>query len=409
MFYRHIYAIASYLCAPFYVLVLWWKNTIGITAHRFGYIPYQAQQSIWIHGASYGEIASLYALVTHIRLENPNVALIITTNTPDGYRLIGQEYPYAVAAYLPIDTPHTIRIALHRVKPIKLIVTEAERWYGLYSEAHRYGATVIAYNARLSNRSVTNGFMHFFLRHIYQKCNYIMTQQPDPFVKLNLPASTHISIMGSAKAATVLRKHAASSPQKVATPLPVLLVGSLHQDELAVYVNLYKRLEQADQSIHMILVPRHITWSNVLRKEIATCTQNSFEYTKDRSHCLDSVITQRAKNKGITTISTMGSLAHLYRYATLFYLGGTFNSVGGHAVLEAAAHQLPILTGPNLHETNYEAHTLEKGGGLSRSDDAAQLFKITESLLTNDTLHSQMGKQNNRWLRQQNSGVHLPT
>ena len=68
-------------------------------------------------------------------------------------------------------------------------------------------------------------------------------------------------------------------------------------------------------------------------------------------------------NARVLVVDSVGSLATLYKYAKVAYIGGSF-SQGIHNVMEAATYGIPILYGP-VHNNSYEAVQLqEKSGGI---------------------------------------------
>lgn len=94
----------------------------------------------------------------------------------------------------------------------------------------------------------------------------------------------------------------------------------------------------------------------------------------------------------------MGTLFAWYPSATVFYLGGTFNKVGGHNALEPAAFGLPVITGPFIASDNTEALEMEKGGGLRRVADAEKLTSLTLQILRDSPYRQEWSQKNKEWL-----------
>lgn len=396
-----MYALISLLLSPFYLIALYWRGNGGVLAHRLGILPRFSQKTIWLHGASLGEVASLYALIEQLRAQAPNTPLVITTNTAPGYRYIQKQYPFATAAYIPLDNPLCVGLALRRIKPDQLIVTEAERWLCLFRKARQHGAQVIAYNARLRGKTLYSKVKRAIYTHVYRYCNEILSQNPAPFLQLGLPSSVRISSMGSPKAAAVALKRKTYGDAKLHTTIPVLLVGSVHQDELSVYLDLFAQLRTMGRNAHLVLVPRHLTWSEALQAKVSNLEPHARHYDERKGNTPQMVsdsIAEQLTRSGITTVSVMGALYDLYQHATIFYLGGTFNPIGGHNVLEPAAWELPILTGPTISDTNYEALALERAGGLQRAYHTDQLTELTVNLLKNRAQCSGIGHNNAAWV-----------
>jgi 3-deoxy-D-manno-octulosonic-acid transferase len=69
-------------------------------------------------------------------------------------------------------------------------------------------------------------------------------------------------------------------------------------------------------------------------------------------------------NADVLIVDTIGQLSLLYRYGTMAYVGGAFNT-SVHNVLEPAVYGLPVIFGPN-HKKSVEAkELLDKEAGFT--------------------------------------------
>ena len=111
------------------------------------------------------------------------------------------------------------------------------------------------------------------------------------------------------------------TPSNTTPLIPVLLVGSVHPDELTVYLRMFTQLTAAHINVHMILVPRHLHWVDSLQAQVNATTQNSFHLNgheaDSRAGTLASV-QDHLDIPGISTVSIVGVLYDLYQYATIF-------------------------------------------------------------------------------------------
>ena len=65
----------------------------------------------------------------------------------------------------------------------------------------------------------------------------------------------------------------------------------------------------------------------------------------------------------VILLDTLGELAKLYAVGTVVFVGGSLSPIGGHNVLEPAAHRKPILFGPHMHNFHQIAAALLEAGG----------------------------------------------
>jgi 3-deoxy-D-manno-octulosonic-acid transferase len=62
-------------------------------------------------------------------------------------------------------------------------------------------------------------------------------------------------------------------------------------------------------------------------------------------------------------LDTIGELATLYAVGTVVFVGGSFVPIGGHNVLEPAAHRKAVVFGPHMHNFHQIAAALLEAGG----------------------------------------------
>ena len=74
---------------------------------RRGYsYPKFEQRPLWFHAASVGEVSALLPLIHSLHAEQPELAILITTNTASSGAVAREKLPSDVVhAYLPMDWP----------------------------------------------------------------------------------------------------------------------------------------------------------------------------------------------------------------------------------------------------------------------------------------------------------------
>lgn len=89
---------------------------------------------------------------------------------------------------------------------------------------------------------------------------------------------------------------------------------------------------------------------------------------------------------------TMGELMLLYGIADLAFVGGSLVERGGHNPLEAAAHAIPVLMGPNTFNFKDICAKLQQADGLITVTDADSLDKEIGTLLTDEDYRLYYGR-----------------
>jgi len=78
---------------------------------------------------------------------------------------------------------------------------------------------------------------------------------------------------------------------------------------------------------------------------------------------------------------TMGELLFLYALADIAFVGGSLVPNGGHNLLEPAALDKPVLSGPHLFNFLEIAAMLRSAGALQEVSDAAELASVVRGLI----------------------------
>jgi 3-deoxy-D-manno-octulosonic-acid transferase len=131
---------------------------VGSLGQRLGYLPVSfnldAEESIWVHAVSVGEVLAARPIITGLRARYPELRVFLSTTTLSGQGVARRSVPDADAVfYLPLDWLFTIRRTLDVVKPKLFVMVETEIWPNLLRECRRRGIRTALVNGRISARS----------------------------------------------------------------------------------------------------------------------------------------------------------------------------------------------------------------------------------------------------------------
>lgn len=77
----------------------------------------------------------------------------------------------------------------------------------------------------------------------------------------------------------------------------------------------------------------------------------------------------------VVILDTIGELGRLYSLADVVFVGGSFVKVGGHNILEPAAHGKPVLVGPYMFNFREIFDLLSKRGVCRMAQNESELEK----------------------------------
>jgi 3-deoxy-D-manno-octulosonic-acid transferase len=163
----------------------------------------------------------------------------------------------------------------------------------------------------------------------------------------------------------------------------LLVAGSTHAGEEEMVLDAIERLE--NQEIRVALVPRHPERF----EEVASLLQ-AREVAWKRFTEVDG---SPEITESILLVDAMGVLDGFYELADAAFVGGSLVPVGGHNLLEPAAHGVPVLTGPNLNNFRDIANAIIGSGGCFMVHDVETLSNAVWSFVTDGELKRDVGKK----------------
>lgn len=374
---RTFYSLLWYLLLPFLFLRLWlrgrkapayrqrWKERMA-----WGYRPGTLRRSLWVHAVSVGETLAAAPLIERLLADHPQTPLLVTTTTPTGSERVKALFGDRVThVYCPWEAPSALKRFFRAFDPQLVVVLETELWPNLCAETKRHGSRLMLMNGRLSENSF-RGYRKLprLVRPMMAQFDVLAVQTPveaERYVALGAwPERVHA--IGSVKFDMTLdepvRQKAAALRADIGSR-PVWIAASTHPGEdeqvLAAHRDVMARYDDA----LLVLVPRHPERfddvASLVRQQQMTVARRSAAEPPAQAQ--------------VYLADTMGELLMLFGAADLAFVGGSLVPVGGHNLLEPAAWQKPVLTGPHLHNFTAISQLLDEAGGLSVVNDAGAL------------------------------------
>jgi 3-deoxy-D-manno-octulosonic-acid transferase len=152
------------------------------------------------------------------------------------------------------------------------------------------------------------------------------------------------------------------------------MAGSTHRGEEDIVIEAYLRARRQLPTVLLLLAPRHLDRLD----EIEALLHKHQLMVHWRSH--GRMCAQDAQ-ASVLLLDTIGELARLYAVATVVFVGGSFVPIGGHNVLEPAAHRKAILFGPYMHNFHEIAIALLEAGGALQVQNSDALSEQVSALL----------------------------
>lgn len=301
---------------------------------------------VWIQGVSVGEVELAHTLALALRAERPGLPLLVTSSTPAGVGLLGRRFrdlsPPARLQPFPLDLPVSVRRLLDSATPRLLVLVETELWPVLLRAARRRALPVLVANGRLSERSVRRlRAAGSLFRGALAALSAVAARTPEDaarFEAAGVPAE-RITVAGDMKFDRPLPPEPpfADEVRRLAGDRPVLVAGSVAEEELDLALGLPARLADGGEAPFLLLAPRRPeSWDDAARRAGRAGLR---------------VVRRSVPGGGpadVYLLDTIGELASAYRLGDVALLGGTFGERGGHNVLEPLQAGLPVVAGPSI-------------------------------------------------------------
>ncbi|WP_372653117.1 lipid IV(A) 3-deoxy-D-manno-octulosonic acid transferase [Alcanivorax borkumensis] len=393
---RTIYSALWYLLLPALFLRLWlrgrkapayrlrWKERMA-----WGYRSGILKKSLWVHAVSVGETLAAAPLIERLLEDYPDVPLLVTTTTPTGSERVQALFGGRVThVYCPWELPTALNRFMRAFDPQLVIVLETELWPNLCAAVKRHGAKLMLMNGRLSEKSYQGyGKLPRLIRPMMARFDALAVQtqvEAERYMALGAWPE-RVYPIGSVKFDMTLDaavKQAAAALRSSFGNRPVWIAASTHPGEDALVLAAHMILRKHKPEALLILVPRHPERFAAVANQVREAGLSVARRSQQES----------AAGVDVYLADTMGELLMLFGTCDVAFVGGSLVPVGGHNLLEPAAWQKPVLTGPHLHNFTAIGQLLDDAGGLSVVEDAQSLGATLLALLDDPAQCARQGK-----------------
>ena len=393
------YTLAAYLLAPFYCGALLWRGLRepgyrrGFS-QRLGFGAHLPRPTVWLHGASVGEIQAADVLVRLFERHCPQTRLVVTATTAAGLgraKLLFQDRNIDVR-YIPLDLPGATQRFLERTRPRLALILETEIWPNLFLACHRTGIPLVLASARVSERSARRYARLGVFRRALARVRLAAAQttaDAQRLQALGVPAEL-IQATGNIKADFTVPEHVpaggASLKVRYAPGRPAWVAGSTHEGEERQVLAAHRAVRQRHPNALLMLAPRHPPRFDAIADWLA---RESIPYVRHSEAVdLDGIGHATAQ---VVLVDSLGHLMEFYAAGDVAFVGGSLVPIGGHNLLEPAALGRAVVTGPSNGNAPDIARSLLDADAAIVVPDAVALGAAVSELLSDPAQRQRMG------------------
>ncbi len=380
-----LYDIFFILFAIVYLpYVLMKRKWHGEFLSRCGFLPSEKvailreKKNIWVHAVSVGEVLAVGRLIEQLKIGYPHAQIVVSTVTRTGHDLAEKHFPFAVVIYAPLDFSLSVRAYADVIRPQMYISAETEIWPNMFYALHRRRVPIIQVNGRISDKSFKNyRRVRFMVKTILSYVRCFCMQTPDDarrIMAIGAPPE-RVCVTGNMKFDDISDDRGLSYDQIFAKGGPVFTAGSTHPGEEEIVLKVFLKLRQVVPGLRLVLAPRHVERVDEVAGMIKQYAQ--------RFCRLSEVLTASHEIEEILLVDTIGHLRHLYRYATVVFIGKSLTGRGGQNIIEPAAMGKPVIVGPHMENFRAIMDLFHSADAIAMVRDQNELYETVLSLLLN--------------------------
>ncbi|CAN5705316.1 3-deoxy-D-manno-octulosonic acid transferase [soil metagenome] len=404
-----MYAVYSLLIVLFFIVMspylvyqaVRYRKYVTSLPQRLGILPVSfnldADESIWIHAVSVGEVLTARALLPELRERYPRLRIFLSTTTITGHQVARNNLQFVDEVfYFPFDFRFIVQRTLRLVRPRLFIMMETELWPNLLRACRAAGVKTLLVNGRISARSfprykLAKPLFRHVLAHVDRFCmqgeesaRRIIDMGADParvtvtgslkFDSLEVPGTISTSDRGQNR---VLRYF------RVSPDRPVVIAASTLKGEEESVLEAFQRIRSTRSSALLIIAPRKPERFD----EVERLARRSGWNVARRSD----LRVDAEPRHDVVILDTIGELAQLFQVATVVFVGGSLADAGGHNILEPAVFGKPIVFGPHMQNFAEIARAFLDHGAAVQVSHGRELETALLELLDDPVRRARLG------------------
>jgi 3-deoxy-D-manno-octulosonic-acid transferase len=410
----NILAIVLVLAAlPVFIVRLIREKGFGERLRQsFGFIPDEAISAvqnkgcIWLHAASVGEIVATSPIVKEIRKELPGTPILVSVVTANGYAMAKKIIPEADSViFFPLDLPWLSKNVIARIKPKVFLLVETELWPNFLRSTREFNIPVMMVNGRISDKSVRRyqylrGILKDMLNAVDRFCmqsqidsQYIISLGADPkkvFVTGNTKFDQTYTDVDCIEKENLLRELGLTEKRQL------VVAGSTHKGEEELLFAAFQGLCKSFPQAGLIVAPREIMRAGELLNLAAKYDLAAELRTN----------TESKRERNVVILDTIGELGKVYSIGDVIFVGGSLVPLGGHNILEPAAHGKPIIIGPHMFNFKDSYMLFNSRGACVTVTDGEQLEETLLRLFSDDNIKNTMGQDAKKIIAENRGAAH---
>ena len=251
-------------------------------------------ETIWIHGASVGEILSIIPIIKKFEKDKKIKRILITSSTTSSSQILSKfRFKKTIHQFYPFDLNFLTKHFINHWKPKLAIFVDSEIWPNMFNNLHKQNIPLILLNARITKKSF-NRWKLFpnFSKKIFQKITLALPQNIESKKYLKLLGTKNTKFVGNLKFFGGVQKDNTKNLilKKKFSKRIIFCAASTHRKEELFIGKVHKELKSEIKNLITIIIPRHINRKKEILNELKNIGLNSQFHTSHKKLSKDTDI-----------------------------------------------------------------------------------------------------------------------
>ena len=329
------------------------------------------KKTIWLHGASVGEILSVIPLIQELEKNKKINKILLSSSTTSSAHIFSKyKFKKTTHIYFPIDTNYLTNKFINYWNPKVAIFIDSEIWPNMFKNLEKNNIPIVLINGRITKKSFMR-WMKFpsFAIKIFKKISLALPQNTETLKYLKILGVKKIKFVGNLKYFGQSKKFLDKSTKLKFKNRLIFCAASTHYNEELFIGKLHKELKSKYKNLLTIIIPRHVNRSNSIINELESVNLNTVTRSSRK---------KISKTTDIYIVDTYGEATKFYELSKVTFLGGSLIKHGGQNPLEPARLGNYILHGPNIQNFKEVYRMLSKLNVSKKANNINNMKKIID-------------------------------
>ncbi len=330
------------------------------------------KKTIWLHGASVGEILSVIPLIQELEKNKKINKILLSSSTTSSAHIFSKyKFKKTTHIYFPIDTNYLTNKFINYWNPKVAIFIDSEIWPNMFKNLEKNNIPIVLINGRITKKSFMR-WMKFpsFAIKIFKKISLALPQNTETLKYLKILGVKKIKFVGNLKYFGQSKNFLDKSTKLKFKNRLIFCAASTHYNEELFIGKLHKELKSKYKNLLTIIIPRHVNRSNSIINELESVNLSAVTRSSRQ---------KISKTTDIYIVDTYGEATKFYELSKVTFLGGSLIKHGGQNPLEPARLGNYILHGPNIQNFKEVYRMLSKLNVSKKANNINNMKKIIES------------------------------